>query len=121
MDKIKVGVIGVGKMGRTHINGLGDVPESEVVAINDPANFGNAGPELAREYGIDYENNIESLISRSDIDAVVITTPHSLHAEHSLLAMNAGKHVLCEKPMEVTLGKCDKMIETAKEKKVKLM
>lgn len=108
-------------MGRTHIDGLGDVPESEVVAITDPANIGNAGPELAKEYGIDYENNIESLVSRSDIDAVVVTTPHSLHAEHTLLAINAGKHVLCEKPMEVTLEKCDRMLKTAKEKKVKLM
>ena len=121
MTRLKVGIIGVGYMGRTHVEALWDVEEAEVVAATDPANFQDAGPQFAGRYGLDYEPSLEALLARKDIDAVMVTTPHALHAEHSIMALEAEKHVLVEKPMEVSLEKCDAMIETAEETGRKLM
>ena len=121
MDRVRVGIIGVGKMGRTHIDALKDVDLGEAVALTDPAGLPDAGTDLAAEYGLDCEPTIEALASRDDIDAVIVTTPHALHADHTLVAIQAGKHVLVEKPLELTLEKCDAIIQAAKNSEVKLM
>jgi len=121
MYKVRVGIIGVGKMGRTHIDALRDVELGEAVTVTDPAHFQDVGPNLAKEYGLEYEESIESLVARKDIDAVVVTTPHGLHAQHAILALEHGKHVLVEKPMELTLEKCDAMIVAARRADRKLM
>lgn len=121
MDRVRVGIVGVGKMGRTHIDALKDVDLGEAVAVTDPAGFPNAGTDLATEYGLECEPTIEGLVSRDDIDAIIVTTPHALHAEHALAAIKAGMHVLVEKPLELTLQKCDNVIQAAREENVKLM
>ena len=121
MDRVRVGIVGAGKMGRTHIDALRDVTQGEAVAVNDPANLPGVGPGLAGQYGLDYENSLESLVARDDIHAVIVTTPHALHAEHAIAALEAGKHVLVEKPLELTLDKCDAIIQSADRMKRKLM
>ncbi len=121
MAKVRLGIIGVGKMGRTHIDGMADVEDAEVVAITDPARFPETGPNLAAEYGLDYEDDIDALVGRSDIDAVVVTTPHTMHAEHTVSVLEAGKHALVEKPLDTTLDKCDRIIEAAANADLKLM
>jgi predicted dehydrogenase len=121
MDRVRIGIIGVGKMGRTHIDALKDVSLGEAVALADPANIPGVGQNLADEYGLHLEPNLEVLVNRDDIDAVIVTTPHALHAEHALAAIRAGKHVLVEKPLDLTLEKCDAVIQAADEANVKLM
>lgn len=121
MERVRVGIVGAGKMGRTHIDALKDVTLGEAVAVNDPANLPEVGPGLAGEYGLDYEESLESLVSRDDIHAVIVTTPHALHADHAIAALEAGKHVLVEKPLEVTLEKCDAIIRTAERAGRRLM
>jgi predicted dehydrogenase len=121
MDKVRIGILGIGKMGRTHIEALRDVERGEAVAVTDPAHFPDAGPNLAREYGLDYEEDIDALVARKDIDAVIVTTPHAFHAAHAVQAFQAGKHVLVEKPLELTLEKCNHIIEAAALAKRKLM
>ena len=121
MNKIRVGILGVGKMGRTHIDALKDVENGIVVAVTDPARLPDAGPNLAKEYGLHYEESVESLVARKDLDAVIVTTPHALHAEHAVLAFEHGKHVLVEKPLELTLEKCDAILSAAKRAGKKLM
>ncbi len=67
------------------------------------------------QYGIpdrsiyDY-NTMERMSDNPDIDIVYVVTPNALHAEHTIKAARAGKHVLCEKPMEVSVAKCEEMI-----------
>ncbi len=121
MKKIRVGIIGVGKMGRTHIDALRDVEDGVAAAVTDPARLPDAGPNLAREYGLDYEEGVESLVARKDLDAVIVTTPHALHAAHAILALRHGKHVLVEKPLELTLEKCDAILDAARRAGKKLM
>jgi predicted dehydrogenase len=70
---------------------------------------------LSKAYGSD-----EALIADPDIDAVCICTPSGMHAEHSVRAMRAGKHVAVEKPMEITLEACDRMIAVSRETGKKL-
>jgi predicted dehydrogenase len=71
------------------------------------------------QYGIpersvyDYET-MGRLAENPDVDVVYVVTPNALHAEHTVRALKAGKHVLCEKPMEVSVAKCDAMIDAAK-------
>jgi predicted dehydrogenase len=68
----------------------------------------------------DYEN-FDEIAADKDIDAVYIALPNSMHAEYTIRAAHAGKHVLCEKPMATSLEDCRKMIDVCRRKKVKLM
>ena len=121
MAEFGIGIIGVGSMGRQHADGFAVCSGAKLVAVNDPANIADLGPKFAEKYQMDYEPTLEGLVARPDIDAVVVATPHALHMEHTLAAIKAGKHVLVEKPMEVSLEKCDRMIEAAQKAGVKLM
>jgi predicted dehydrogenase len=80
-------------------------------------------PDKAREWQSRYKipdrsvytyDNMEKMADNPDIDAVFIVTPNALHAEHTIKAAKAGKHVLCEKPMEVSVEKCQQMIDACK-------
>ena len=60
-------------------------------------------------------DTMEKMADNPDIDVVYVVTPNALHAEHSIKAAKAGKHVLCEKPMEVSVEKCQQMIDACKQ------
>lgn len=119
--KLRIGIIGIGHMGQAHMEGFQRIEEAQVIAVVDTANVPDAGPQFAAKYGVACEPTLDALLARQDIDAVAITTPHSLHMEHALKAFAAGKHVLLEKPMEVSLDKCDRIIEAADRARRKLM
>src|SRR5579871_2344063 len=81
---------------------------------------------IAAEYGVpsksiyNYEN-FDEIAGNSAIDAVYVALPNSMHAEYTIRAAKAGKHVLCEKPMATNVGEAEKMIEACKAANVKLM
>lgn len=81
---------------------------------------GRRAKGFAEKYGIKCMS-IEELAESPSIDAVIITTPHGLHREHALKALEGGKHVLVEKPMALTVKDCEEMIEAAKSRGLKLM
>jgi scyllo-inositol 2-dehydrogenase (NAD+) len=91
------------------------VPHAELMAIVDVdgERAKEAAAELALE-GAGYAD-LASALASTDLDAVVITTPTFTHAELAVHAARAGKHVLCEKPMALTLEECDAMMAAAKE------
>src|SRR5438876_924716 len=70
--------------------------------------------ETATKFGVPCETSFEALIARSDIDAIGICTPSGLHAPMSIAAARAGKHVLVDKPMALTLSAADEAIATAR-------
>lgn len=107
MAALRVGVTGSGFMGRTHVDAAKKLVSTEPVAVSG----GSRAEKLAEDYGIDVEPDVASLVARSDIDAIVIATPHWLHFEEALLAAEAGKHVLVEKPMATSLDDCDRLID----------
>lgn len=107
MQPVRIGVVGSGFMGRTHVDAAHKLPSAEPTAVTG----GRRAESLARDYRLQAEPSLESLLARDDIDAVVIATPHWLHCEQTLAAARAGKHVLVEKPMATSLEDCDRMRE----------
>lgn len=83
------------------------------------------GPQWAKDYGFPEKNiysydTIAQLADNRDIDIVYVVTPNALHAEHTIAAAKAGKHVICEKPMAISVAECDAMIAACRAAKVKL-
>lgn len=85
-------------------------PGTEVVAIAG----GSRAPELARRFGVALEPDATALLRRPDLDAVIVATPHHLHAAAAHAALAGGKHVLVEKPLATTVADCDRLIDSAR-------
>ncbi len=104
---VRFGIAGSGFMAHTYAQCLArHTRGTRLVAIGG----GSRAPSLAAEYGVAAEPDVEALVSRPDVDAVIIATPHSLHLPHVLAAAAAGKHVYLEKPMARDIEDCDRMI-----------
>ena len=112
MSKLRFGIIGSGYMGRTHAEAIKRTHNAELIAVFG----GRRAVDLAQDYSVDHEESLGGLLGRSDIDAVIITTPHSRHYEEALLALEQNKHVLVEKPMATTVAHCHEMNSLAHEK-----
>lgn len=120
--KIKIGVIGAGAIAENaHLAGYALIPElCEVTAICD-VNKARA-EEMAKKFNIpEVYTDHKEMLAKADIDAVSICTPNVFHAPQTIDACNAGKHVLCEKPMATSEEDCEAMIEAAVRNNVQLM
>jgi UDP-N-acetyl-2-amino-2-deoxyglucuronate dehydrogenase len=109
MSEIRIGIIGSGFMGLTHAAAVARTNGTQLAAIAG----GRRAAGLAKQYGVPVEPDADTLLERTDIDAVIIATPHHVHARDTLRAFATGKHVLVEKPMATSLEDCDAMIEAA--------
>ena len=117
MDEIRVGMIGSGFMGLTYSEALSKhVQGARLIAVAG----GKRAEPLAKDYGVAFEPSPESLLARSDIDAVVLATPDQFRPALAIQAAAAGKHVLAEKPMAPTVAQCDEMIEACRKANVNL-
>jgi myo-inositol 2-dehydrogenase/D-chiro-inositol 1-dehydrogenase len=85
------------------------VERARLVAVTG----GRGAAGLAADYGADHAADLDALLARPDIDAVIIATPHAAHREQVIAAARAGKHILVEKPMALNTAECDAMIEAA--------
>ena len=113
MDRVRIGVVGVGGMGSAHAKALNDIEEAELTCVCDiDEPTANA---VAAEHSVPGFPDHLSLINSGLADAVIIATPHYFHPPIAIDAMQNGLHVLSEKPIGVTVGAADKMIQTAKE------
>lgn len=102
---LRVAVLGAGRIGRIHAANIAANRQSELVAIADP--FGSAAADLAPELGCAASADVEAVLARADVDAVVICTPTDTHVTLMLAALSAGKAVLCEKPIDLDIAKAD--------------
>ncbi len=119
MAKLKVGVIGVGGIANTHFPGWKDSEHAELVALAEPVPAVLERVGKAQEVTRLYENP-QDLINDPNIDIVDICTPNAYHAPLSIAALEAGKHVICEKPLAPTPDDIKKMI-AARDKSGKLL
>lgn len=115
--KLKFGIVGCGRIANRHAE--------NIKLYADLTGVCDIKKDRAKEFGDIYNVNSflsidEMLEEEKDIDIVSICTPNGLHAEHSIKALKAGKHVLCEKPMALTVKDCEKMIETAEDNNKRL-
>lgn len=120
MTKIKVGVIGCGSIaGHRHLPEYAANQNVEIVAVCDIVE--ERAMEKAEKYDAKFYTKYEDLLANEEIDAVSVCTPNYLHAPVSIAALNAGKHVLCEKPMATSDAETKAMIEAAEKNGKKLM
>ncbi len=117
--EIRMGVIGMGFIGMFHCDSLQEVPQAHLVAVADSKKVPNL-KKAEDKFNVKAYQNPTDLMKRKDIDAVTLGTPSGLHGDITVRAAKYNKHVLTEKPIEVTLEKADKMIEACKENNVKL-
>jgi predicted dehydrogenase len=110
----KIGIIGCGKIAQVrHIPEYAANPDAELAGYFD-LNLERA-EQLAQQYGGKAFASYQDLLADPSIDAVSVCTANSSHAEISIAALRAGKHVLCEKPMATTQADCDAMVQAAEE------
>ncbi len=107
MDKVKVAVVGLGKMGRFHINVINQIDEFILVGVYDKDE--NSLNEISAYYNIKAFDDIDSLLK--EVDALIIATPTVTHFEISKKAIEAKKHVLVEKPMTETYSQALEIVE----------
>ena len=118
-NKLRVGLVGCGFMGHMHASVYGILPNTELVALYDHRE--EVAKKFCDKFGAVAESSYESLLAREDLDAIDICLPTFLHAEATIKAANAGKHVLCEKPMALTVDEADAMAAACRDAGVRLM
>jgi predicted dehydrogenase len=120
MGKIRWGIISTGNIANSFAQAFDVIDDAEIVAV------GSRSQESADAFGDKYaipnrHASYEALVNDPDVDAVYIGTPHPFHKDNSLLAINAGKAVLCEKPFTVNAAEAQAVINAAQAKGVFLM
>ena len=111
INKTKFALIGCGRIAQRHAEHIKNF--GELVAVCD--NEFHKAQELGEKYGVRAYENIKELFDKEKqkIDVVSVCTPNGLHAQHSIEALKAGYHVLCEKPMAINVHDCGEMIKAA--------
>ena len=118
--KICWGILATGTIARKFAEAVRIVPDAELVAV------GSRSAETAEKFGEQFNiprryASYEALANDPDVDVIYVATPHNFHMENTILCLEAGKAVLCEKPFAVNAGQVLRMIDVAGEKKLFLM
>jgi predicted dehydrogenase len=115
-----IAIIGCGMIARFHARALAEVPGARLVAVadSDPARAQKFGEELGLTDAVYTDQG--ALLARHDVDIVIVATPSGVHMDPAVAAANAGKHVVVEKPLEITVERCDRIIEACDRNKVQL-
>lgn len=117
-EKLGFGVIGCGRIAPKHTESIISLPDAELIAVCDIVP--ERAEDFARKYRAQAYLDYRDLLAREDIDIVTIATPSGNHAEIGMAAAQAGKHVMVEKPMSMTLAAADLLIKTCRDCGVKL-
>lgn len=118
MKRIRTGIIGCGKVGRLHATVLDSLPESDFVAVCDRNE--TRAERFGAEFDVAAYTSVEKILKDAWLEAVVVCTPHPIHAEPVCMAAQAGVHILVEKPMASSLADCDLMLQATSKSGVKL-
>ncbi len=112
------GIVGCGMIANFHAKAVADIRSAKVAACFDmvPA----AADRFAAEIGCNAYHDLDAMLADPDVDVVTICTPSGAHMEPAVAAAKAGKHVIVEKPLEVTLKRCDKIIQACEKAGVTL-
>lgn len=114
MSKIRVGIAGLGRSGwNIHANGLADHDGYQVTAVADPVE--ERQQEAKERFGCQAYSDPESMIEDPNVDLLVVATPSHTHVPLAIAGMKAGKNVVVEKPMALSVAEMDEMMAVAKE------
>ncbi|MDF3834282.1 inositol 2-dehydrogenase [Cupriavidus basilensis] len=100
---IRIAVLGAGRIGKIHAHNVAACPDAKLVVVADP--FAEAASSLAAKLGCEATTDCDAAIARNDVDAIVIGTPTDTHIKFMLQAVEQGKAVLCEKPIDLDMGR----------------
>ena len=106
---IGFGIIGCGMISQFHAKAILDIRGTKIVGCFDQ--YAPSAERFAKEYKCEAYDDLKKMLANDDIDVVTICTPSGAHMEPAVAAANAGKHVIVEKPLEITLKRCDKIID----------
>jgi predicted dehydrogenase len=113
-------IVGCGMIARFHARALAEVPGAGLAALisRNPANARSVAESVGAS--CDTYTELAPVLARPDIDIVIVATPSGAHLEPAVAAAQAGKHVVVEKPLEITLDRCDRIIEACQRNRVQL-
>jgi myo-inositol 2-dehydrogenase / D-chiro-inositol 1-dehydrogenase len=116
---VRVGMIGAGRIARTHAEAYKSVARGSLVACTDV--IPEAAQAFGAENGLRVFANAEELLKSPEIDAVIIATPNGLHAEQTITALRAGKHIFCQKPIAMTMEEADEVIKEVEQHRDRIL
>jgi len=119
MKKLKIGIAGLGRIGKIHLNNLLELNNVEVIAVMDPS-FEALKYAIGKgvESGL---QNYKDLLEIKELEAIVICTPTNTHADYVEIAAKSGKHIFCEKPLDLNLQRINDVLKVVEKSKIKLM
>ena len=103
------GIIGCGVIAPTHARAIADLPNAHLVAVTDIVP--EKAKTFAEDHGAAWDADLDTLLARTDIDVVSVCVPSGLHADIGIRAARAGKHLVMEKPIDVTVAAADRLLE----------
>src|SRR6266496_5845611 len=117
-EKLRFGIVGCGVIGPVHAEAIASLPDAQLVSVVD------LNPEkaqkLASQYGATPYTHLQHMLESERVDVVIICTPSGLHGELACQVMRSGRHVIVEKPLEITREAIDEMLRVQQEIGVKL-
>lgn len=118
MQDIGFGIVGCGMIAEFHAKALAQVKGGKLVAVMSRSE--EKARKTGAQFGVSHFTDLKQFLATPGLDVVCITTPSGSHLEPATEAANAGKHVVCEKPLEITLDRIDKLVAACNKNKVKL-
>lgn len=111
---VSIGIVGFGRIGAAHAEWLGQIDHVRIARVIDPT---PGRRKLAEHYGLEATDDFNRLWEDATVDAVLVASPTSMHYQHALAALKAGKHVMIEKPMAMNAQEARHLIEEAERRK----
>lgn len=108
---VRVALVGAGRIARVHALAYEKVTRGRIVGCTDPD--AATAAKLAADFDLDVYPDLDALLADDGVDAVLIASPNRLHPEQTIAALDAGKHVFCQKPIALTLADADRVVERA--------
>lgn len=108
---MKFGIIGAGMIGRFHAKAISDMSNGTLHSVLDRS--AERAEELAKEFGIKAYSDIDAFLADPELEIVTVGTPSGAHLDPTLAALNAGKHAIVEKPLEITTERVDQLMDAA--------
>ena len=118
MKTMRAAIIGIGAIARMHARALGDIVGVELVAAT--CRTEEKGRAFAQEFGCQWYADTDTMLARERPDFVTVATPSGAHLDAVLAAARHGVHVICEKPLEISLARIDQMLEATRQAGVTL-
>ena len=118
MEPVGFALVGAGKVAEIHARALNELPEARLVTV--VSRTPEKARRLAQQYGAEWDTDLQRALSRPEVEAVDVCTPSGAHLEVVEAAATAGKHLIVEKPLEITHDRVERLIRVCEEAGVKL-